>query len=258
MADDEIRPEGPIDGHPVHPALAIIPLMTELEFEGLTASIKRAGLYDPIVLIGETIIDGRCRLIACRSAGVEPRFKQMPEGWDPLAYVVSANIMRVHDVSPGRKAMRVVMLAGDHADQWQADGYFAGHHPELIAKAREVRAAHPEAVPTILSGAWSLDQVERKILEDRRVMEWNRQTLARLRAEAPSIADLVDDGKMTLTEGVALHRSRIETDEAWDLLEKLWRLVQEGPSEAAPEQPAPEPVRPRRRLSAPGRRARQR
>ena len=58
--------------------------------------------------------------------------------------------------------------------------------------------------------------------------------------------------------GYGAHRSRIETDEAWDLLEKLWRLVQEGPSEAAPEQPAPEPVRPRRRLSAPGRRARQR
>jgi ParB-like nuclease family protein len=245
MADDMSDPEGPIDGHPVHPALAIIPLMTELEFEGLTHSIKRSGLYDPIVLIGETIIDGRCRLIACRRAGVEPRFKQMPERWDPVDYVVSANLLRVHDGSPGRKAMRSVMLAGDHADQWQADGDFAGHPPELIEIARVVRASRPGAVPNILSGGMSLDEVYRRILEDRRVHEWNRQILARLRAEAPSIADLVDTAQMTLTEGVALHRSRLVTDAAWAELELLWRVVQEGPPAV---EPAPEPVRPRRRL----------
>ena len=58
-----------------HPVLECLPLMTDREFERLTWSIKTSGLIDPITMADGVIIDGRCRYIACRTAGVEPRFK---------------------------------------------------------------------------------------------------------------------------------------------------------------------------------------
>jgi hypothetical protein len=195
-------PKGPIERHPVHPALALFPLMDQLELKGLAASIKELGLIHAIVLDGETIIDGRCRLIACRMAGVEPRFMQLPAGKDPVGWIKSANLLRTNVVPPGRRAMMVVMAAGDRVD------LFAGHNPRLIKMAREVCDAYPAAVPTILSGAWSLDEVYQRIVQERRQVELHRKSMARLQKEAPSIADLVMTERITLTEGMALLRSR--------------------------------------------------
>ena len=198
MADDDI------DGHPVHPALALIPLMKEGEMQGLVASIKQNGLRDPIVLDGEVLIDGRCRLLACRIAGVEPRFKLLPAGKDPVDWIVSANLMRTHR-SPGQRAMQVVQIARDLGDpEWCV----AGINPDLVEQCRTILAAYPTAVPLIVSGAYTVDRVYQKIMQDRRTNEWRRLTLARLEAEAPAIADLVSSEQLTLQEAVDLHRRR--------------------------------------------------
>jgi hypothetical protein len=198
-----------IEGHPVHPALANFPLMDELQLEGLAASIKANGLRDPIVLDGEVLIDGRCRLIACGMAGVEPRLKQLPAGQDPVDWIFSANVLRAHEPSPARRAMRVVMIAAT-GNTDPPDWFFAGHRPELIEQAGAVLANYAGAVPSILSGAMSLDEVYQRVVQERRVIECRRQTMAKLQAEAPSIADLVIDEHLTLTEAFDLHRRRQE------------------------------------------------
>jgi hypothetical protein len=193
-----------IDGYRVHPGLALIPLMKEGEMQGLVASIKANGLRDPIVLDGEVLIDGRCRLLACRSAGVEPRFKQLPAGADPVDYIVSVNLMRVHR-SPGQRAMQAVLIARDMGDpEWCV----AGIHPDLVQQCRTIIAAYPTAVPLIVSGAYTVDGIYQKIMQDRRVSEWRQLTWARLQAEAPSIADLVSSEQLTLQEAADLHRRR--------------------------------------------------
>jgi hypothetical protein len=66
-----------------HPVLGDVPWMTNEEFVGLVWSIKRTGLLDPIVVDGDVIIDGRCRLVACGLAGVEPRFKSFQYDGEP-------------------------------------------------------------------------------------------------------------------------------------------------------------------------------
>jgi hypothetical protein len=50
-----------IDGNPVHSALALIPLMTEGELEGLAASIKHLGQMMPIMLDGEVVMEASFR-----------------------------------------------------------------------------------------------------------------------------------------------------------------------------------------------------
>src|SRR3954447_2894984 len=63
----------------VHPAAAVLPMMSDDELDDLAADIEANGLLHPIVLDadGELLIDGRNRLEACCRAGVEPQFRRL-------------------------------------------------------------------------------------------------------------------------------------------------------------------------------------
>src|SRR5271154_3031828 len=88
-----------------NPITSSVPMMTEQELTDLAESVKRRGLFTPIILDSEgAVVDGRCRLAACEIAGVEPRFKKLEEGADVRKYIVSANIARTH-LTSGQKAM---------------------------------------------------------------------------------------------------------------------------------------------------------
>jgi hypothetical protein len=83
-------------GLKTHTTLNIFPLMTDYELAGLAECIKGLGLTHPLVLSanGETLIDGRCRLIACKLAGVEPRFARIEEGDDEEESILRLNLLR--------------------------------------------------------------------------------------------------------------------------------------------------------------------
>ncbi len=53
----------------------------------MVADIREHGLYDPIVMFEDRVLDGRNRLRACEVAGVEPVFT-VYTGDDPVAFVV--------------------------------------------------------------------------------------------------------------------------------------------------------------------------
>jgi N6-adenosine-specific RNA methylase IME4 len=78
-----------------HPLAAIVPLLEGEAFNALVADIRANGLIEPITLHEGAILDGRNRLKACKAAGIEPRFVEY-EGHDPLAFVISKNVMRRH------------------------------------------------------------------------------------------------------------------------------------------------------------------
>lgn len=87
-----------------HPAAGLFPMMGEEELRELAADILDNGLYEPIVLIGEKVLDGRNRLLACEIAQIEPVFREF-EGDNPYAYVVSRNIHRRNLTASQRAAI---------------------------------------------------------------------------------------------------------------------------------------------------------
>lgn len=72
-----------------HPACLVFPPLVTAEFESLVADIAAHGLIHPIVMLDGKVLDGRNRLLACRQAGVQPRFTQWRGTGSPLAWAIS-------------------------------------------------------------------------------------------------------------------------------------------------------------------------
>jgi 16S rRNA G966 N2-methylase RsmD len=103
MTDDTRADEGADHFHEV---AAIFPMMAGDEFDGLVADIAKNGLIEPIWLYEGLVVDGRNRWLACKAAGVEPRYRT----WDSsigdgslAGFVLSLNKHRRH-LTPGQKA----------------------------------------------------------------------------------------------------------------------------------------------------------
>jgi len=93
----------------IHPVAALFPPLTDQEFQQLVADIKTNGQHVPITLTadGKTIVDGINRWKACKLAGVEAKFRNLPKSYDEtetINFIISAN-MRRRDLAAGQKAM---------------------------------------------------------------------------------------------------------------------------------------------------------
>lgn len=188
-------------GRPVHPALAHIPLMTIGELEGLAASIKRVGLLEAIMLKGEVLIAGRCRIIACSMAGVEPRFEQLPEGKDARDWIVSSNLRRHHHPGEARRAMALVLAARFCDD----DSYLVGIHPELVEMVSAVADEAPWSVRGVLAGM-PLYDVYQEVLRTRALIARHKREWTELHSKAPAIADMVLTETITHEDAMTILR----------------------------------------------------
>jgi hypothetical protein len=87
----------------LHPLAELFPAIEGVGFEELVVSIQEIGQQEPIVLLDDKILDGRCRYNACLAAGVEPVFTPF-RGDDPVRFVLAANVHRRH-LSESQRAM---------------------------------------------------------------------------------------------------------------------------------------------------------
>lgn len=86
-----------------HEYANLFPWLEGAAFDELKADIARNGVLEPIVFIGDTILDGRNRYMAARALGIEyPRVEY--RGDNPLAFVISKNLARRH-LAEGQRAM---------------------------------------------------------------------------------------------------------------------------------------------------------
>jgi len=85
----------------IHPVAELFPMLSPAELAEMAASIKREGLLNPCVKQGDTLLDGRNRLEACKLAGVAPSFTEYT-GNSPVAFIIGANLARRH-LNKGQK-----------------------------------------------------------------------------------------------------------------------------------------------------------
>lgn len=93
-----------------HPACLVFPPLPAAEFDALVADIAAHGLIHPIVMLDGLVLDGRNRLLACRQAGVQPRFTQWRGTGSPLAWAISANLQRRHLTASQRAVLALDIL----------------------------------------------------------------------------------------------------------------------------------------------------
>lgn len=94
----------------LHELCELFPKIDGEAYEALKADIAVNGLLNPIVMCGDSILDGQNRFRACTELGVSPRFTEF-KGDNVLEFVLAQNLHRRH-LTPGQSAT-IVALAQD-------------------------------------------------------------------------------------------------------------------------------------------------
>ncbi len=79
-----------------HPLSTLWGNIPEAEFAEMVEEFRRSPTRQMITLYEDKILDGWHRYKMCQEAGIEPFFNPLPEGQDPVVYVIRQNAMRRH------------------------------------------------------------------------------------------------------------------------------------------------------------------
>ena len=183
-----------------HPAAGIFPLMSGSEFQELCNSIRENGQRESIKRLSDgRIVDGRNRHQACQLIGIEPLFETVGiDDQEVMEFVIDENLHRRHLDATQRAVVGVKILNYERelAAQRKLEGQRSGgrgrkkttgeNSPQVNGKAtaqaakkvgvdeKYVREAariakdDPDALAAMASGARTLQQVKRAMVEKRR------------------------------------------------------------------------------------------
>ncbi len=79
-----------------HPLSALWGNIPEAEFAEMVEEFRRSPTRQMIILCEDKILDGWHRYKMCQEAGIEPFFNPLPEGQDPVTFVITRNAHRRH------------------------------------------------------------------------------------------------------------------------------------------------------------------
>lgn len=186
----------------------MFPMLADDELDDLAADIKANGQVYPIMLDADgVLIDGRNRLEACKRAKVEPVFDQLESTRDPVEYILSTNISRRH-LNKGQRAMavaRAVLVSKTAArDGAQAASVSGGY----VAKANTVLKYAGDLADSVMLGAMPLDEAYDEARDRKSSAEGTEAQMSKLRDEAPDLADLVAEERLTLPGAIGELRQR--------------------------------------------------
>lgn len=217
---------------PVHPAAAVFPMLSDDELRELAEDIKQNGQIHPIMLdTSGAIVDGRNRRAACTLAGIEPWYAQLPDGADPVAFILSANVRR-RQMTKGQTAMAIAMMI--ETQEGKRDGQTTRLTLESnvsrphIAQALTIRRYAADLAAGVLAGTEAFEKAyevakARKAEQDAEREGSERKArsdtieLERLRHVAPDLAAAVpdtmtvDEAKAALAQREQRHREQRES-----------------------------------------------
>lgn len=146
-----------ICGYRVHPAASLFPLIEGEEFDELVESIKTNGQQHPIIVDGDTLIDGRNRLRAIirlveQGDYVEPRIEKWKhDGRSITEWIYDTNFVRRHMTEDARVFVSSAIckiIAKENAERKKAaafDGTKVG--PGRGNKTVETKSSPPFSQP---------------------------------------------------------------------------------------------------------------
>lgn len=234
-ATEEPTTAAPEEG--VHPVAALFPMMSDEELDALAEDIKANGLQQPLVYDRDgVLIDGRNRQEACRRAGVEPTHTTLPDGVDPVAFILSANIQRRH-MSKGQQAMAVARAYSLHK-KYEVGGGSGENRKKsdrgvasALSKVSRAHIDHAVAVlryaedyaDAVLAGDETLNDAYAVALarkhrtdeaqqEDAKLILQRRQQSRYLAQAAPDLAEEVSQERKSLEDAIAELKRREEEE----------------------------------------------
>ncbi|MBF9071772.1 ParB/RepB/Spo0J family partition protein [Streptacidiphilus fuscans] len=209
----------------IHPELAAIPAPSQDELDSLIRSISEVGLLSPIVRDPQgRILDGRARLAACESLGIEPEYTTRQEG-NAGHYAVTVNLEQ-RSLTQGQKAMIYAKaeLFPENPDDFRAEtdsGFSqeitgqdlsrqAGVSPSRMSNAYTVLAWAPELADLVVAGGVSLSAAYQTARARKLASNSDEKKLEELHALEPELAQQVADGDLSLNAAVTEMRDRAE------------------------------------------------
>ena len=200
-----------ICGYEVHPAANDWPLLQGDEFDSLVESISERGLLEPVGLFDGQILDGRNRALACQKARVDLRTINVHPKNGPWLYVIDKNAKRRH---MEKGAVVLCVMAGlEHNEAERARVEKAEAAAKAAGDAR--RSAAAKERPRKPDGTMTASPRSHERAQDRGPSA-RRAAIAsmagtsvatvgrveRFKAAAPERAKEVQEGKISLREGV--------------------------------------------------------
>ena len=204
-----------ICGYEVHPAANDWPLLQGDEFDSLVESIRERGLLEPVGLFDGQILDGRNRALACQKARVDLRAINVHPKNGPWLYVIDKNAKRRH---MEKGAVVLCVMAGlEHNEAERARVEKAEAAAKAAGDAK--RSAAQKGIPKEQKKTEAKERArscERGGSDKDRGPSARRAAIAsmagtsvatvgrveRFKAAAPERAKEVQEGKISLREGV--------------------------------------------------------
>jgi len=152
------------------------------------------------------------------------------------------------DLTKGERAMSLALLypaetgtggRGKKGSQSKRAAETAGVSHRRIQEARQVLKHAPDLALAVRDGTVRLDDTLARVQEEKKVLENTETSIARLRAEAPDLADLVVEERLKLTEAILALDSRItearrQQETATRVLQSIFDAI--FPRGASPEE----------------------
>jgi len=217
----------------IHEAAGLMPLDEE-NIPKLAEDIKANGLIDPIELFEGKVIDGRRRLQACESAGVEPRFKTITTA-DPVTYVLSKQNRR--DLTPSQRSMigaRATTLREKLVEEAKDRQRLSGGDRKS-PHAKSVPVTGPEPISDPMVGE-TRDQIGRLVGVSGSSIKRATRVIEK---GIPELAKAVDEGRIAVSTAAFLAGEPEEVQRAGIENPKVTRREARKP-QTEPEKPNPQ------------------
>lgn len=190
-------------GMPVHEVCEFYPLIEGDALAKLALDIKTNGLLNPIVRHEGQLVDGRNRLLACRMAGVEPRFV----AWKAIYHAEMTVGSWIHSVNSDRRHMTVDQLIATEVlfRGWEERDAAKQAQIEAGNRGKEGGRGHKKPFPSIDGEGFPNPKPKRsgaaaKIAEDLGVSERKVQQALNIQTDSPDLLKEVGQKKTSLHE----------------------------------------------------------